>query len=371
MDPVIVSVAAQMPPSCITTEELLHKASGHLSDKLRAMMAQLGIDRRYSVLSNLPEVLFEGAEPQLAISASALAVQCARRCLEKVSARPEAIGLVLGVTSSPSRLMPSLVCDMFAQMPELPRDAATLAIEYMGCSALAKVVDVARWYLQCYPKKLVLVTFMDAITPLSPPLPLHYKHFSEVSPEERQNTVDAMHGFLFADASVAMLLGGEGGGPSFGPVVHLTNDRPEDAELGTVPDGGSDIPVVHGRRLYTLSPDVSARGTYYATRTVTELLANASPLTSPSDASILLMHTGSRRILDGLCASFGVPADGEAVASSYKILRDFGNTIGCSVPLMLADTVYRPEGIGLMVAFGLSFSCGACTINIPRGGWTH
>src|SRR5262245_34820402 len=41
---------------------------------------------------------------------------------------------------------------------------------------------------------------------------------------------------------------------------HLTNEIPGDAELGTVPDGGSDIPVVYGRREYTLSAQVKQRG---------------------------------------------------------------------------------------------------------------
>jgi 3-oxoacyl-[acyl-carrier-protein] synthase-3 len=51
-------------------------------------------------------------------------------------------------------------------------------------------------------------------------------------------------------------------------------------------------------------------------------------------------------------------------------LRDYANTIGCSVPLMLAEPVHRLEGQGLLVAFGLSFSCGAFTMTVPPGGWT-
>jgi hypothetical protein len=58
-----------------------------------------------------------------------------------------------------------------------------------------------------------------------------------------------------------------------------------------------------------------------------------------------------------------------AVESSYRILRDFGNTIGCSIPLMLADPVDRIEGESLLVAFGLSFSCAACILTIPQGRW--
>jgi 3-oxoacyl-[acyl-carrier-protein] synthase-3 len=36
---------------------------------------------------------------------------------------------------------------------------------------------------------------------------------------------------------------------------------------------------------------------------------------------------------------------------------------------MFADRVLRDPGEALMVAFGLSFSCGACTVTIPAEGW--
>jgi 3-oxoacyl-[acyl-carrier-protein] synthase-3 len=212
---------------------------------------------------------------------------------------------------------------------------------------------------------------MDAITPLSPPLSGEYAHFTEIPATSRQETVNAMHGFLFGDAAVAILFGADGDGPTFGPVVGLTNELPEDAELGTVPDGGSDDPVVFGRRIYTLSPDVSSRGVYYASTTVRDLIASGgSTLHDPSDAAFLLMHTGSKRILHGLCGEFNLPTDSEKVFLSYDILRRYGNTLGCSVPLMLAAETPRPEGEGILMAFGLSFSCGALSMHIPKGGWT-
>jgi 3-oxoacyl-[acyl-carrier-protein] synthase-3 len=370
--PTIRAIAAQLPEPCWTTQELLEASGNRFSDKLQGMLANLGVNTRHSVLANYPDVLFNAAEPELAISGSALAVQSARTCIEKSGSDPDEIGLVLGVTSSPSRLLPSLVCDLFVHMPELRRDTPNLSIEYMGCSAIAKAVDCARWFLSCQPDKHVLICFMDAITPLSPPLPGTYTHFSEVSADKRQQTVNAMHGILFGDASVAMLLGTQGSGPALGPIVHLTNDRAVDAELGTVPDGGSDIPVVKGeRREYTLSPEVTPRGTFYATSTVKQVLASGETLLkAPCEATRLLMHTGSERILDGLCEQFGVSKASPAVASSYRILRQYGNTIGCSVPLMLADPTPWPEGEALMVAFGLSFSCGAGVMTVPQGGWT-
>jgi 3-oxoacyl-[acyl-carrier-protein] synthase III len=178
-----------------------------------------------------------------------------------------------------------------------------------------------------------------------------------VAPEDRQETVTVMHGFLFGDAAVAMLLTADGPGPSFGEVYGLTNEQSGDTELGTIPDGGADIPLVFGHRLCTLSPDLASRGKAYASATVKSLIAGCgSRLDDPSQASRLLMHTGSERILDGMCDEFGVPKDSPAVASSYRMLRDYGNTLGYSVPLMLATPTLRQEGEAIVMAFGLSFS---------------
>ncbi|MCX4091475.1 3-oxoacyl-[acyl-carrier-protein] synthase III C-terminal domain-containing protein [Nocardia sp. alder85J] len=371
IDPALLGIAAELPRSAYSTDELLDAGQGHLSGRLAEMLGSLGVENRHSILTNYPEVLFRGAEPEIGIPVVDLAVRAARRCLAGTPEPVESIGLVLGVSSSPGRLVPSLVCDMFARMPELPRTAQNLSIEYMGCSAMAKAIDTARWYLACHPGKTVLVCFAEATTPLSPPLPGFHRHFLELPPEQRQEAVNALHGFLFADAAVAMLLGAEGDGPRFGPVSNLTNALPEDAELGTVPDGGSDVPVVDGRRGYTLSPLVTPRGAYYARETVKMALADETcRLATPAEASALLVHTGSVRILDALCTEFGVAPGDETVVSSYRVLRDYGNTLGCSVPLMLTDPVRRPAGQGLLVAFGLSFGCGVFTMTVPDGGWT-
>ncbi|WP_067722037.1 3-oxoacyl-[acyl-carrier-protein] synthase III C-terminal domain-containing protein [Nocardia yamanashiensis] len=371
IDPVLLSVAAVLPTPEYSTEELLTAGRGRLSDKLVDMLGGLGVRKRHSVLSNYPDVLFGAADPVLEIETADLAVAAARQCFEKSAVSPDSIGLVLGVTSAPGRLLPSLVCDVIARMPEIPRTVSNLSIEYMGCSAMAKVVETARWYLSCNPGKNVLVCFAEAITPMSPPLPGFYSHFSEVPAAQRQSSVDALHGFLFADASVAMILGAEGEGPSFGPVINLTNELPSDAELGTVPDGGSDIPVVHGRRIYTLSADVTPRGSYYAEQTVRRLLdEDACTLETPAAASALLLHTGSIRILDALCDRFGVARDAESIASSYRVLQEYGNTLGCSVPLMVAEPTHRTAGQAILVTFGLSFSCGAFTMTVPEGGWS-
>jgi 3-oxoacyl-[acyl-carrier-protein] synthase-3 len=369
--PRLIAVAAELPRPTYSTDELLAAGRGRFSGKLTAMLRDLGVENRNSLVSNYREVLFAGAEPQLDIPASTLAAKAVRACLSRADIEVESIGLVIGVTSSPARLMPSLVCDLFALLPELPRTAASLSVQYMGCSAIAKVVETARWFLSSHPDLRILVCFMDAATPLVPELPGFYEHFSEVPEEHRQDTVDVLNAFLFGDAAVAMVFGADGNGPSFGHVAHLTNQLPSDAELGTVPNGGSDYPLVYGKRTHTLSQHVPARGTFYASETVQRVLDSEDcKLEEAAEASVLFMHTGSKHILNSLCTRFGVSPDSEVVASSYRVLRDHGNTVGCSVPLMLAEPTRRPAGQGLVVAFGLSFASGAFTIDVPDGGWT-
>jgi hypothetical protein len=129
---------------------------------------------------------------------------------------------------------------------------------------------------------------------------------------------------------------------------------------------------VHGKRLYTLSPNVTSRGAHYARKTVDALLAGTDcDLSSADRASVLSMHTGSGRILDKLCEQFGVRNDSETVAPPSRVLGDHSNTIGCAEPAMFAEPSHRPEGEGILVAFGLSSSCGAFSMAVPKGGWTR
>lgn len=55
--PTIRSISAKLPEHCWTTDELLKAAGDRLSDKLRGMLPQLGVNKRHSVLANSPSVL--------------------------------------------------------------------------------------------------------------------------------------------------------------------------------------------------------------------------------------------------------------------------------------------------------------------------
>jgi hypothetical protein len=84
--PVLTAIAAELPGPRFSTDELLAAATGRFSDRLVEMLAGLGIGKRHSVLSNYPQVLFQGEDPKLDIATADLAVRSARAVLAKADA---------------------------------------------------------------------------------------------------------------------------------------------------------------------------------------------------------------------------------------------------------------------------------------------
>ena len=78
------------------------------------------------------------------------------------------------------------------------------------------------------------------------------------------------------------------------------------------------------------------------------------------------IHTGSRKILDGVCDELGFDRAGEGPSGSYGVLREFGNLSAGSIGFMLAEHLRRgSRGTGAMVAFGAGFSASAGLVTFP------
>ena len=107
---------------------------------------------------------------------------------------------------------------------------------------------------------------------------------------------------LFGEGAAALLVGAEEGKPSFGPISHLTNEETADLDLLTINSNGSH-PFLKGRPQYFMRPTVPARGAHYAVATVKSVLEHPdSPVSTLSQVDNCLIHTGSKKILDGVCS---------------------------------------------------------------------
>ncbi|MGJ5672475.1 MAG: hypothetical protein ACR9NN_02450 [Nostochopsis sp.] len=369
----ILSLATALPSNNLSTTSLLTELGNKLSPGLVKAIQDMGIENRYSVLKNSPEIILGKEEMQASTTATELAAKAVRKCLAKADVKPDEVGLLIAVTNTQSRLLPGLASDLMALLHGLLKlDISIINMQGQGCAALLKAVEVAQWYLLANSDKKALVLMSEAATPytIKHLACREYYSFREIKTigglREEQSakmrcTEEAIQAFLFGDGAAALLLGSQnnGFGASFGSICHLTNEKPDDANLLVMSDGGTEHPVVDGIPRYWMQPEVPKRGVAYATTTVKSLLEHPqSPINQLSQATTCLIHTGSRKILDGVCNKLDLPTSSAQVALSYNILRKYGNLSSASVGFMLAESDFT-SGTGVIIMFGIGFTASA------------
>jgi 3-oxoacyl-[acyl-carrier-protein] synthase-3 len=373
----MLSSATSTPAHAFDTAELVASLKYKLSPELINTIGALGVERRYSTLENFPDFL--RGEPMRATgSATDLGVGAARRCIEEWGGDPRRVGLLIAATNTPAQLLPCLASEVMAGMHGLlSRSISTVSMQAQGCSVLLKTVEVARWYLAANPGKVALILLSEAHTPYITPLLseeyLGYRELArlrrdgklseEESRRRRLDTTFMVQAMLFGDGAVALLVGSEDGLAEFGPITHLTNDDPGDVELLAM-GGGSLQPCIDGARpIYSMRPSVPNRGAYYAVTTVRRVLEHPdSPVSEIGDVTGCLIHTGSKKILDGVCAQLDIAPGSEKVQPSYEVLKRYGNLSSASTGFMLAESEHR-EGASLVVGFGVGFTASAGVVN--------
>ena len=238
---------------------------------------------------------------------------------------------------------------------------------------MLKSVEVAQWYLAANPGKMAIVLMSEAHTPfVAPLLRDEYYGYREIArlrkndkftdaefEQQRTETTLAIQSMLFGDGAVALLLGqNQAGKPTFGRISHLTNDSPDDVNLLTMVSHSSH-PALHGKPQYFMRPAVPARGAHYAVTTVNDVLSDPhSPVSDLSQVDDCLIHTGSKKILDGVCSQLHLDADSTNVHKSYDVLENFGNLSSASTGFMLAGKK-EWAGPAMVVGFGVGFTASA------------
>ena len=164
------------------------------------------------------------------------------------------------------------------------------------------------------------------------------------------------------DGAVALLVGSEEGKPAFGPISHLTNDQPNDMNLLTMTSNSSH-PFLKGRPQYFMQPNVPMRGAHYAVTTIKNVLEHPdSPVSDLTQVDDCLIHTGSKKILDGICSQLDLQTDSAKVHGSYKVLERYGNLSSASTGFMLAEKD-EWSGPAMVVGFGVGFAASAGIMN--------
>jgi len=372
-----MSAATATPKHAFSTTELIASQMHKLSPELINTICSLGVDQRYSVMDNYSEFL-GGDKMNATSSTTSMGVDATLRCLEQWGGDPSRIGLLVAATNTPDQMLPCLASEVMSQTHGLlSRSLRTVSMQSQGCSVMLKSVEVAQWYLAANPNKLAIVLMAEAHTPYVAPL-LHdeYHGFRELIrlrkeeklnetefDQQRLDTTFVIQSMLFGDGAVALLVGRDEGKPAFGPISHLTNDDPEDVNLLTMTSNSSH-PVLRGKPQYFMRPNVPTRGAHYAVTTVNNVLQDPdSPVSDINQVADCLIHTGSKKILDGVCSQLRLDTDSNKVHGSYEVLKNYGNLSSASTGFMLAEKT-EWSGPAIVVGFGVGFTASAGVMSL-------
>lgn len=372
----LLSAATSTPLHSFKTTELVSSLMHKLSPELINMINSLGVDRRYSTIENYPEFL-AGKPMKATTSTTQLGVEATRRCIEQWQGDPSKIGLLIAATNTPDQMLPCLASEVMGQTHGLlSRSLRTVSMQAQGCSVLLKSVEVAQWYLAANPGRMAMVLMAEAHTPyVAPLLRDEYFGFRELLKVRKDRRLDEAHfeqqrldttfviqSMLFGDGAVALLVGSEEGKPTFGPISHLTNETTEDVNLLTMTRHSSHS--LKGKPQYFMRPNVPVRGAHYAVTTVKSVLEHPdSPVSNLGEVDDCMIHTGSKKILDGVCSQLNIDRHSEKVQGSYQVLKNFGNLSSASTGFMLARKTDW-QGPVLVVGFGVGFAASAGVMSL-------
>ena len=372
----LVSAATSVPQNVFKTTELVGSLMHKLSPELINTISGLGVEQRYSTVQNYPDFLC--GKPKIATSSTTdLSVAAIRGCLDKWGGDPNRIGLLIAGTNTPDQMLPCLASEVMGKTHGLLfRSLRTVSMQAQGCSVLLKSIEVAQWYLAANPGQLAIVVMAEVHTPFAAPLLRdEYCGYREIIKlrkdrrldpdqfeQQKLDTTFVIQSMLFGDGAVALLVGSEEGKPAFGPISHLTNDHPNDMNLLTMTSNSSH-PFLKGRPQYFMQPNVPSRGAHYAVTTVKNVLGHPdSPVSDLTEVDDCLIHTGSKKILDGVCSQLDLRPDSAKVHGSYEVLQRYGNLSSASTGFMLAEK-NEWSGPAIVVGFGVGFAASAGIMN--------
>ena len=368
----LLYAATSVPKNVFRTTELVGSLMHKLSPEIINTISSLGVNQRYSALENYPDFLC--GKPKVATSSTTeLAVGATKRCIQEWGGDPNRIGLLIAATNTPDQMLPCLASEIMGKTHGLlSRSLRNVSMQAQGCSVLLKSIEVAQWYLAANPGQLALVVMSEVHTPFAAPLMRdEYCGYREIIKMRRDRRLDVeqfeqqkldttfvIQSMLFGDGAVALLVGTEEGKPAFGPITHLTNDQPSDMNLLTMTSNSSH-PFLNGRPQYFMQPNVPMRGAHYAVTTIRNVLEHPdSPVTDLTQVDDCLIHTGSKKILDGICSQLDLQTDSAKVHGSYQVLERYGNLSSASTGFMLAEKDAW-SGPAMVVGFGVGFAASA------------
>jgi len=343
----IASVGTAFPPYCFTQGEvsatLVARWAGKLPEPrlLTRLHANCGVDTRHFVLPLDQYPLLQGfkqTNDHWIAAAVSLGEQAILRALAPLGLTPADISAIFfaSVTGIAS---PTIDARLINRLP-FPTHVKRTPIFGLGCVAGAAGIARASDYLRAFPKEFALLLSVELC--------------SLTWQDDDQSIANIISTGLFGDGCAAVVLAGsEAVIPTPLPATPKILATRSTFYRHTEHVMGWDIRDT-GFRI-VLSPDVPKVVLENLRRDVESFLTENS--LTLQDISSWIFHSGGPKVLEATEKALSLPP--EALALSWKSLREVGNLSAASVLCVLADTIKNQPGqpgtYSILAAMGPAF----------------
>ena len=344
----IISIATEVPPYKHTQEHLLEFMNGAYSagEKERRILSYLykhsGIDTRYSVIPDYTLPMdeweffpksrnlepFPGLEHRLdwfKKHALPLSLKSTEKCIAGKIGKDEITHLI--TVSCTGMSAPGLELELMEAMDLRPSTART-AINFMGCYAAIHGLKMANDIVCSEPASKVVLVCTELCT-------LHFqKTFDD-------DSITAP--LLFADGSAAVLVCGDDDAHEG---IHIDSFY---SEVLKEAKGSMSWNLSSNGFIMTLSADVPEL--FRADIKPLKERAIAKAGYGQGDIKHWCIHPGGKRVLEAI--GKGLSLTEEDLATSYKILRNYGNMSSATVLFVLKDmwdNLFKEKGEHIFAA---------------------
>lgn len=306
----------------------------HMREKILSIASNLGIDKRYTVLSNAFEAsggapaFFQDnktvttAERMRAYQEHALPL--AKLAIEPLLNQTDRNSIThLILTSCTGFYAPGPDIDIINAFGLAPTVKRTI-IGFMGCYAAVPALRTAADIVKANPAARVLVVNLELCS-------LHFRHNAPL---------DQLVSFLlFADGCAASIVSAEPGGIKLGEFRSTVLPNSLDHMRWEIGNDGFAM---------CLDPQIPNM----LEQALREDCANILGGKSPEEFSSWAVHPGGKGIVDATQAALSLPD--KALISSREVLKNFGNMSSTTIMFVLKNILSRAEcvGNGCGMAFG-------------------
>jgi len=370
----ISQLSTVLPESAYSTDELMEAFPCQIPEGVEQNILNLGVSKRHLLYAVDPS-----AKPEEPSNESMLADLCVEACvqaMQRADLSIKDIGYFIATYDASPFLCPGLSSLLVRKLGSQPY-IKHVNVQGMACAAFPTALELAKDHLTAHPEDHVLLCisgvnsywFSNQVQGIEDVMEI--KGLSSLKDEskrrkEQRKWIATMEFFLFGDGVASVIVANNGDGLSVGKIVNVTNLRMRDYFAGYARLVGSNESFKFGFHSH-LDRDVPKLGVQYTSAAFEKLLGKKAG-TKKDAIKKWAIHTGSKRILDKMREHYSIPY--EKLEESYKVLTEYGNLAGASLPFILERIVsendFSRSDLISMLDFGWGFSASACLLEFQQ-----